>query len=449
MKEKNFDKFNLLEIKFKIFISEKVGINVLEQFKNWTNKYQNFIEYQRIDCKDNYFEKYDNFLIDENDTKYFSNLKKKFKKYVNANLKVKNKEVIYLNDNKILDYKYKDSENKNRPYFINDPNTKSNHKVVIYQISSKERPSLQKIEINNHICYLNSEEPITVNKFKLFKIILESNSVKNNIIWCRKIINMKYTLITGASSGIGKALAEKFAKEGHNLIIAARRTNLLNEIKNQLESKYKIDVIVFTTDLSNSDQIKKFYQDVKKYQLEIFINNAGFGDQNLAWEADIDKTEKMLDLNIKALTLLSMMFIKDNLDKDAQLINVSSVGGYKILPTAITYCSTKVFVSAWTENVAKELQKLNKKIKVKVMAPAGTSTEFAERASKKSNLPKDWINNYKSWERKSAEELAEDTYTLYKSNNILGIIDNHNRLKLSNDYYTNIDSRDTNPELIK
>jgi short-subunit dehydrogenase len=93
---------------------------------------------------------------------------------------------------------------------------------------------------------------------------------------------MKYTLITGASSGIGKALAEKFAKEGHNLIIAARRTNLLNEIKNQLESKYKIDVIVFTTDLSNSDQIKKFYQDVKKYQLEIFINNAGFGDQNLA-----------------------------------------------------------------------------------------------------------------------------------------------------------------------
>jgi hypothetical protein len=83
------------------------------------------------------------------------------------------------------------------------------------------------------------------------------------------------------------------------------------------------------------------------------------------------------------------------------------------------------------------------------MAPAGTSTEFAERASKKSNLPKDWINNYKSWERKSAEELAEDTYTLYKSNNILGIIDNNNKLKLSNDYYTNIDSRDTNPELIK
>jgi short-subunit dehydrogenase len=93
---------------------------------------------------------------------------------------------------------------------------------------------------------------------------------------------MKYTLITGASSGIGKGLAEKFASKRHNLIIAARRTNLLNEIKKELENRYKIDVVVFTVDLSKEQEVEKFYNDVKKYDIELFINNAGFGDLNLA-----------------------------------------------------------------------------------------------------------------------------------------------------------------------
>ncbi|CRX37346.1 / / putative oxidoreductase / 225391:226740 Reverse [Candidatus Hepatoplasma crinochetorum] len=249
---------------------------------------------------------------------------------------------------------------------------------------------------------------------------------------------MKYTLITGASSGIGKALAEKFAQEGHNLIIVARREELLNQIKNDLETKYKIKVIVYKYDLSNSEQIKDFYKNVKKHSIEVFINNAGFGDQNFTWEADINKTEKMLDLNIKSLTILSIMFIKDNLDNDVQLINVSSVGGYKMLSSAITYCATKVFVSAWTENVAKELKRADKKIKVKILAPAGTKTEFQERAIKKSKLTKEWINQYKIGKRKSAEDLAIDGYELYKSDKIIGIIGEDNKLKLSDDHYTNI-----------
>ncbi|AHK22332.1 SDR family NAD(P)-dependent oxidoreductase [Candidatus Hepatoplasma crinochetorum] len=246
---------------------------------------------------------------------------------------------------------------------------------------------------------------------------------------------MKYTLITGASSGIGKALAEKFAKEGHNLIIAARRTNLLNEIKNQLESKYKIDVIVFTVDLSNSNEIQNFYKNVKKYQIEIFINNAGFGDVNLPWDSDIKKIEKMIDLNIKSLTTLSIMFIKDNLDNDVQLINVSSVAGYSIFSKAISYSASKVFVSSWTESVAKQLRKLNKKIKVKILAPGATESEFNDRALTKTKYNQKQIEEYKNRvNKKSAQELAEETYKLYKSDNILGIIKN-NELKMNDGYY--------------
>lgn len=248
---------------------------------------------------------------------------------------------------------------------------------------------------------------------------------------------MKYTLITGASSGIGKALAEKFAQEGHNLIIAARRTNLLNEIKNQLESKYKIKVIIFTVDLAQEQEVEKFYNNVKRYDIKLFINNAGTGDLNLAWDSDLEKIKKLLDLNIKTLTILSIMFIRDNLNKDVQLINVSSGAGYNIFAWSINYSSSKVFVSAWTESVAKELKKLNKKIKVKVLAPGVTESEFSNQALVKTNFKKEEIAKYKNWKSQSilsAKDLADKTYQLYESDKIVGRIKN-NKLELSDGYY--------------
>ncbi|BDV03488.1 MAG: oxidoreductase [Candidatus Hepatoplasma scabrum] len=251
---------------------------------------------------------------------------------------------------------------------------------------------------------------------------------------------MKYVLITGASSGIGKALAEKFAKEGHNLILAARRTNLLKIIKGELKDKYNVDIIIYTVDLLDSDEVQKFYAKTKEYDIEVFINNAGSGDVNLPWNSDIKKIEKMLDLNIKALTTLSIMFIKDNLDKDVQLINVSSTAGYNIISGEITYSASKVFVASWTESVAKQLKRLNKKIKVKVLAPSTTESEFIEKALIHSKN-KHWeINAYKKQKKlraKSAKDLANEGYKLYKNDKILGIIEDNN-LKLSNGKYDNI-----------
>lgn len=171
---KNNNKNNLLDLKFNILIIDSVNENILIQFKKWTDKYKKFIIYKKIKSEKDYIVKIDNFLIKEGDTKYFTNLKKKFKIYITKKLKIKEKEIIYLNDNKILDYKYKNSENKIRPYYVNNSNTQSNHKIILYQISSKKRTNLKKIKINNKFCYLNWEEPIIVNKFKLFKILIET-----------------------------------------------------------------------------------------------------------------------------------------------------------------------------------------------------------------------------------------------------------------------------------
>ncbi|BDV03486.1 MAG: hypothetical protein HPPSJP_2070 [Candidatus Hepatoplasma scabrum] len=174
MQNKYNDKFDLSNIKFKIWITDSVDENILIQFKKWTDKYKKFIKYKKIINEKEYKLRYDNFLIKKGDIKYFTNLKRKFKKYVNASFKIEAKRIIYLNDNKILDYKYKDSENKIRPYYIKNPNTLSNHKIILFQISSKRRSNLKRIEINNNICYLNWEEPIIVTKFKLFKILIET-----------------------------------------------------------------------------------------------------------------------------------------------------------------------------------------------------------------------------------------------------------------------------------
>lgn len=91
---------------------------------------------------------------------------------------------------------------------------------------------------------------------------------------------MEYILITGASSGIGKGLAKSFAERKENLIIVARRKELLENLQKELESKYKIKVLVFIYDLSIEDNVIKFYETIKKYNIKTFINNAGIGEHN-------------------------------------------------------------------------------------------------------------------------------------------------------------------------
>jgi short-subunit dehydrogenase len=90
---------------------------------------------------------------------------------------------------------------------------------------------------------------------------------------------MKYVVITGASSGIGKEIAIKFASEKYNLIIVARRKELLDNLKKELEDKYKIKVLVYVYDLSISENVYKFYQQIKQNDINLLVNNAGFGDE--------------------------------------------------------------------------------------------------------------------------------------------------------------------------
>ncbi|KMM37094.1 SDR family NAD(P)-dependent oxidoreductase [Guptibacillus hwajinpoensis] len=232
---------------------------------------------------------------------------------------------------------------------------------------------------------------------------------------------MKYTVITGASSGIGYESALKFAERGKNLVIAARRTAKLQELKNEVQKiNADLDVIIREADLSLNDNVYAFYESLENIEIETFINNAGFGNFDPISEQKLPKIETMLRLNNEALTILSSLYVRDYANVEGtQLINVSSGGGYTIVAGAVTYCATKFFVSAFTEGLAQELKGQDAKMQAKVLAPAATETEFANRAMDINNF------EYEGTVPKfhTAKEMADFMLDLYDSNKVVGIVD--------------------------
>ncbi|MGO4528125.1 SDR family NAD(P)-dependent oxidoreductase [Paenibacillus sp. 2TAF8] len=231
---------------------------------------------------------------------------------------------------------------------------------------------------------------------------------------------MKYTVITGASSGIGYEAALAFAARGKHLILAARRTEALDMLKNKIAGiNPELDVVVRTVDLSIAADVHAFYESLKGYSIETWINNAGFGNFASVGEQHLPKIEQMLHLNIEALTILSTLYVRDYANTPGtQIINISSGGGYTIVPDAVTYCATKFYVSAFTEGLAQELQSKGAPMQAKVLAPAATETEFAERAFDLDQF------QYEGRVPKfhTAEQMAGFLLDLYDSKHVVGIV---------------------------
>ena len=231
---------------------------------------------------------------------------------------------------------------------------------------------------------------------------------------------MTYTVITGASSGIGYETALAFAARGKNLIIIARRKEKLEELKAEVEKiNQKVDVVIRTTDLSISENVYDLYNELKEYQIETWINNAGFGNFDSVGEQKLPKIESMLRLNNEALTILSSLYVRDYSSVEGtQLINVSSGGGYTIVADAVTYCATKFYVSAFTEGLSHELKAKGAKLQAKVLAPAATETEFAKVSMDMENF------QYEGTVPKfhTAKEMADFMLELYDSKKVVGIV---------------------------
>ena len=196
----------------------------------------------------------------------------------------------------------------------------------------------------------------------------------------KKGVKLNYTVITGASSGLGEEYAKQLAARGENLIITARRRAKLLDLAEKLSSRYRVDVQVIVADLSDNGAGEIIKQISKKnYAIKGLINNAGFGYRDGFDHTQQDLVTGMIDVNLKSLTVLTHAltpYLKQQ--PQAYIINVASVAGFQCGPYAAVYYATKAYVVSLSEALYTELKPHG--IQVSCCCPGPTKTEFSTRA---------------------------------------------------------------------
>lgn len=185
-------------------------------------------------------------------------------------------------------------------------------------------------------------------------------------------------LITGASSGIGRDMARCLAMMEVDLILVARREDRLMELKRELP----VHVQTICLDISKKENCLALYQRVKKENIDILINNAGFGDFGLFDETSLDKELEMISTNIQAVHILTKLFLKDfKKANNGYILNVASSAAFLPGPLMATYYATKSYVLRLSLGIAKELKKERSNVSISVLCPGPVQTEFDKVAN--------------------------------------------------------------------
>lgn len=189
-------------------------------------------------------------------------------------------------------------------------------------------------------------------------------------------------LVTGASSGIGRDIAKELSKKGYELILVARNKEKLEETQKELVTNSKI----ICMDLSNNEnciKLKELTGDV-----DVLVNNAGFGDFGSFEETDLNKELDMIKTNIMAMHILTKIYLKDMKKKDkGYILNVASIAGFLPGPLMSTYYATKAYVVRLTESIREELRRSKSNVKISILCPGPVKTNFNNVANVKFSIP--------------------------------------------------------------
>jgi len=211
------------------------------------------------------------------------------------------------------------------------------------------------------------------------------------------------TLITGASVGIGHALARVFAKNGHEVVLVARREQLLTSLANEIAASGAPRPTVLRADVSRIDAARRIGDALAAEGLEpeIVVNNAGFGLLGGADTLDRGEQLAMIDLNVRALTDLSLAFLASIERRSGGILNVASVASFMPGPGMAVYYATKAYVLSFSEALHHELAA--KGVRVTALCPGPVATEFQTRAGIKSlKVARVFMRN--------ADQVAEEGY---------------------------------------
>ena len=218
----------------------------------------------------------------------------------------------------------------------------------------------------------------------------------------------KTVLITGATSGFGKAAAKVFAENGHNLIITGRRQERLESLSSALKEKHSIDVITLCFDVRDNDAVVLAIKSLSNKKIDVLINNAGLASGiNKIQDGLLDDWEKMIDTNVKGLLYVSRAIIPLMIEQQSgHIINIGSTAGKEAYEKGNVYCATKHAVDALSKSMRIDL--LGKGIKVSQICPGAAETEFSEvRLHGDINAAK---KVYEGYEPMSAEDVASIIY---------------------------------------
>lgn len=192
-------------------------------------------------------------------------------------------------------------------------------------------------------------------------------------------MKLKTAIVTGASSGIGKAIAEKLAAEKMNVALVARRADKLTKIAEELTNKYDTNVIAIPTDISQLSEVENMVKQAEKAlgTIDVYVNNAGLMLNAAVTEGQLEKWEQMVDVNIKGV-LYGLHQVIPNMiaQKQGHIINISSVSGQEVTKISTVYSATKFAVRAISMGLEKELAHTG--VKVTNISPGMVDTRLLD-----------------------------------------------------------------------
>ncbi|RZL09299.1 MAG: SDR family oxidoreductase [Rubrivivax sp.] len=215
-------------------------------------------------------------------------------------------------------------------------------------------------------------------------------------------------LITGASSGIGRALAHRFAADDHRLILVARRAELLHALAAELKSLHAAEVHVLVADLSVAGSAQALWDQVEALGLpvDVLVNNAGFGIHDQFVDVPMARWTQMVQLNVTTLMELTHLALPAmRARRFGRIVNLSSVGGLIPAPSFAVYAATKSFVLFFSEALREEVAAEG--ITVTAVCPGATNTEFHEAAGHRDTLLMHFMG--------SVDAMADETYRAIKA----------------------------------
>ena len=190
----------------------------------------------------------------------------------------------------------------------------------------------------------------------------------------------KTVLITGASSGIGKALAHQFAQDGYQLVLAARSVAKMQALADELQRQFKVNVTVIGADLETHAGAARLHTDIKArgIVLRALVNNAGYGTFGEFKDSSLASELAMMQLNMNTVVALTKLFLPDLLATRGKILNTASTAAFQPGPYMAVYCATKSFVLSFSEAIASELEGTG--VTVTALCPGPTASGFQDKA---------------------------------------------------------------------